>query len=334
MTDPVAPMPWKSPDFSERKRRTLGLAHEYLIPGRVETFVGLGIPLVIGRRDGYRFWDVDGHELMDFHLNGGTYNLGHRHPALVQALEEALRTLDIGNHHFPSEARAELAVKLAACTPGDLHYTVFASGGSEAVDVAIEGPPGTRIWWSRGQSTHETSISADGAAQIRLLEPAEPDANEGNAFSPSVTLVTPAGHAYHASWRIRIYRQPPDLGMDEEVPLIDFAPSVTGRTLPGSTISVNGQPGEVGADGSFSVPVQVGFVPTEVRIVVTDLVGNRTERLITRVWPLDYRQLPWVPIAVLLTVAAAALLFLRQPESRPGRRLTPDDESTFEEIGG
>ncbi|RPH36485.1 MAG: hypothetical protein EHM90_01885 [Chloroflexi bacterium] len=206
--------------------------------------------------------------------------------------------------------------------------------GSEAVDVAIEGPPGTRIWWSRGQSTHETRISADGAAQIRLLEPAEPDANEGNAFSPSVTLVTPAGHAYHASWRIRIYRQPPDLGMDEEVPLIDFAPSVTGRTLPGSTISVNGQPGEVGADGSFSVPVQVGFVPTEVRIVVTDLVGNRTERLITRVWPLDYRQLPWVPIAVLLTVAAAALLFLRQPESRPGRRLTPDDESTFEEIGG
>jgi len=56
----------------------------------------------------------------------------------VQALEEALRTLDIGNHHFPSEARAELAVKLAACTPGDLHYTVFASGGSEAVDVAIK----------------------------------------------------------------------------------------------------------------------------------------------------------------------------------------------------
>jgi len=138
MTDPGAPKPWESPDFSARKRRTLGLAHEYLIPGRVEAFVGLGIPLVIGRREGYRFWDVDGHELMDFHLNGGTYNLGHRHPALVQALEEALRTLDIGNHHFPSEARAELAVKLAACTPGDLHYTVFASGGSEAVDVAIK----------------------------------------------------------------------------------------------------------------------------------------------------------------------------------------------------
>jgi hypothetical protein len=212
--------------------------------------------------------------------------------------------------------------------PGDLIV------GSEAVDVEIEGPPGSRIWWSRGGATRETSISADGIARIRLLEPAAPDADEGNAFSPSVTLVTPAGHAYHASWRIRIYRQPPDLGMDEEVPLIDFAPAVSGRTLPGSSISVNGQPGEVGPDGSFSVPIQAGVVPTEVRIVVIDVVGNRTERIVTRVWPLDYRQLPWVPIAVLLTLTAGAVLFLRQPESRPGRRLTPEDESTFEEIGG
>ena len=138
MNAPDSRAPWDSPEFSERKRRTLALAHEYLVPGRVEMFLGLGIPLVIGRRDGYRFWDVDGHELMDFHLNGGTYSLGHRHPAVVQALEEALHTLDIGNHHFPSEARAELAAKLAACTPGDLHYTVFASGGGEAVDVAIK----------------------------------------------------------------------------------------------------------------------------------------------------------------------------------------------------
>jgi len=138
MHEPGARRPWDLPQYSERKRRALARAHEYLIPGRVETFLGLGIPLVIGRREGYRFWDVDGHELMDFHLNGGTYNLGHRHPAIVQVLQEALQGLDIGNHHFPSEARAELAERLAASTPGQLHYTVFASGGGEAVDVAIK----------------------------------------------------------------------------------------------------------------------------------------------------------------------------------------------------
>jgi putrescine aminotransferase len=138
MTEPKAMPPWDSPVHSERKRRILAMAHDYLIPGRVETFLGLGISLVIGRREGYRFWDVDGRDFMDFHLNGGTYSLGHRHPALVQVLADALQTLDIGNHHFPSEARVELAAKLAACTPGDLHYTVFTSGGGEAVDVAIK----------------------------------------------------------------------------------------------------------------------------------------------------------------------------------------------------
>jgi acetylornithine/succinyldiaminopimelate/putrescine aminotransferase len=130
--------PWEAPIYSERKRRVFALAHEYLIPGRVEAFLGMGIPLVIGRREGYRIWDIDGHELMDFHLNGGTFNVGHRNPAVLQALETALQTLDVGNHHFPSPARAELAEKLAACTPGDLHYTVYAAGGSEAVDVAIK----------------------------------------------------------------------------------------------------------------------------------------------------------------------------------------------------
>jgi acetylornithine/succinyldiaminopimelate/putrescine aminotransferase len=130
--------PWESQVHSEHKRRVLALAHEYLIPGRVEAFLGMGIPLVIGRREGYRIWDIDGHELMDFHLNGGTFNVGHRHPAVLQALETALQTLDVGNHHFPSPARAELAEKLALHTPGDLHYTVYAAGGSEAVDVAIK----------------------------------------------------------------------------------------------------------------------------------------------------------------------------------------------------
>ncbi|MFO7965268.1 MAG: aminotransferase class III-fold pyridoxal phosphate-dependent enzyme [Desulfobacterales bacterium] len=130
-------MTYSAPDgFSKRKRRALNLSHNYVIPGRVETFHMFGIDLVIGKRDGYRMWDLDGHELMDFHLNGGTFNLGHRNPEIMKTLTRALTELDIGNHHFPSEARADLAEKLAAAT--GLHYTVFASGGSEANDVAIK----------------------------------------------------------------------------------------------------------------------------------------------------------------------------------------------------
>jgi acetylornithine/succinyldiaminopimelate/putrescine aminotransferase len=124
-------------NMSDRKRRALDLCRRYWMPGRVDAFQAWGISLVVGRREGYRMWDIDGHELIDVHLNGGTFNLGHRHPDIVRTLVEATAEVDIGNHHFPSEARGELAEKLARLTPGDLRYSVFGATGSEANDVAI-----------------------------------------------------------------------------------------------------------------------------------------------------------------------------------------------------
>jgi putrescine aminotransferase len=124
--------------MNDAKRQALDLAARYVCPGRVRTFEAIGIDLVIGRREGYRIWDLEGRELLDYHLNGGVYNLGHRNPELLAALYSALETLDIGNHHFPSVARAELGETLARLTPGDLQFSIFASGGGEAIDVAIK----------------------------------------------------------------------------------------------------------------------------------------------------------------------------------------------------
>ena len=98
--------------MSARKRSIVERARDYLMPKRVEAWLDLGVPLVIGRREGYRIWDVDGRELIDIHLNGGVYNLGHRNPDILAALTDALKTLDIGNHHFPSTERALLAQRL------------------------------------------------------------------------------------------------------------------------------------------------------------------------------------------------------------------------------
>ena len=67
-------------DCSAEKGRILRSAHRHVIPGRVTVFNQLGIDLVMGRREGYRFWDVDGQGYLDFHLNGGVYTLGHRNP--------------------------------------------------------------------------------------------------------------------------------------------------------------------------------------------------------------------------------------------------------------
>jgi acetylornithine/succinyldiaminopimelate/putrescine aminotransferase len=124
--------------MTAEKQRVLELAERHVCPHRVRTFRSLGVDVVIGRREGYRIWDLDGRELLDFHLNGGVFNLGHRNPELVAELRGALDELDIGNHHFASRERAALAEDLARLAPGDLRYAVFASGGGEAVDVALK----------------------------------------------------------------------------------------------------------------------------------------------------------------------------------------------------
>src|SRR3954447_6902881 len=120
------------------KAEVLELTHQFVAPHRVETWNALGTQLVIGRREGYRLWDLDGRELLDLHLNGGTFNLGHRNPEVLATLADAAGELDIGNHHFASAARAELGRELAGLTPGDLTYSVFCASGSEANDVAIK----------------------------------------------------------------------------------------------------------------------------------------------------------------------------------------------------
>lgn len=124
--------------MQDEKRRVLDLAERHVCPGRVHTFRALGVDLVMGRREGYRIWDLDGREFLDLHLNGGVFNLGHRNPELIATLRDALDEWDIGNHHFPSGPRAALGETLARLTPGNLQYAVFASGGGEAIDLAIK----------------------------------------------------------------------------------------------------------------------------------------------------------------------------------------------------
>jgi acetylornithine/succinyldiaminopimelate/putrescine aminotransferase len=112
---------------------------DHINPGKVRTFEALGLDLVMGEREGSRFRNaVDGRWLLNCHCNGGVFNLGHRHPAVVGAVRDALDHLDIGNHHLISGWRAQLAERLAASTGGLLPGVVFGVGGGEANDLALK----------------------------------------------------------------------------------------------------------------------------------------------------------------------------------------------------
>jgi acetylornithine/succinyldiaminopimelate/putrescine aminotransferase len=111
---------------------------DHVSSGKAEFFSQAGIDFVLGKREGIYIWDLDGKQLINCHCNGGVFNLGHRNPRIIAALRHALDELDIGNHHLISEARAILAERLAAISPGDLDRVVFGASGGEAIDMAIK----------------------------------------------------------------------------------------------------------------------------------------------------------------------------------------------------
>jgi acetylornithine/succinyldiaminopimelate/putrescine aminotransferase len=111
---------------------------DHVSSGKAEFFSQAGIDFVIGKREGIYIWDLDGKQLINCHCNGGVFNLGHRNPRIIAALQRALEDLDIGNHHLISEARAILAERIAAISPGDLNRVVFGASGGEAIDMAIK----------------------------------------------------------------------------------------------------------------------------------------------------------------------------------------------------
>lgn len=129
-------MYFDNPDIT--KDRVLRASLEHWNPGKTKEWIDRGMPIVMGKREGYRFWDIDGKCLMDIHLNGGTYNLGHRNPELIETLTQAMQEMDVGNHHFTGVTKALLAEKLATLCPDGLDYCCFSAIGGEAVDLAIK----------------------------------------------------------------------------------------------------------------------------------------------------------------------------------------------------
>jgi acetylornithine/succinyldiaminopimelate/putrescine aminotransferase len=122
----------------DSKEEFLEKSKTYWNPGKTQAWQDFGVDLVIGKREGYFIYDITGKRLINLHLNGGTFNLGHRHPELIDALNRASETFDIGNHHFPALARTALAEALVKTCAENMRYVMYGSGGGEAIDIAIK----------------------------------------------------------------------------------------------------------------------------------------------------------------------------------------------------
>lgn len=84
------------------------------------------------------FRDVNGKEYIDCLGGFGIYNVGHRHPKVVEAVINQLNRQALHSQDLLDPLRAMLAKILADITPGDLKYSYFGNSGTESVEAAIK----------------------------------------------------------------------------------------------------------------------------------------------------------------------------------------------------
>src|SRR2546421_9775074 len=92
-------------------------------------------PIFVDRALGSRKWDVDGHELICYHMGHGALLLGHTHAAIVRAVaEQAGRGM-----HFGAEPPLEIdwAAHIVAMVPS-AERVRFTSSGTEASMLALQ----------------------------------------------------------------------------------------------------------------------------------------------------------------------------------------------------
>jgi len=160
------------------KRHALDQFATFVNPQKVRVMKAAGLDIIEAERSGPWVWDLDGAKYLDCFTSAGSFNVGRRHPRVVAAAHAAIDRLDNGNFLLCSQAKAELAAKLAEIAPGDLSCTMFGTGGGEAIDFAIKlargstGRPGI-VSAVNGYHGH-TGFALSAAGRASFREPFEP----------------------------------------------------------------------------------------------------------------------------------------------------------------
>ncbi|HEX6385113.1 MAG TPA: acetyl ornithine aminotransferase family protein [Anaerolineae bacterium] len=96
-------------------------------------------PLVVSHAQGAEVWDVDGRRYIDFMAGIAVMNVGHRHPAVVEAVKQQVDKfwhICLADFYYPQAV--ELAEKLQTIAPVPDTQVYFGNSGTEAVETAIK----------------------------------------------------------------------------------------------------------------------------------------------------------------------------------------------------
>lgn len=130
---PTLPTPSEVAARAEQRHK------EHINPVLIALGGGNSFARTFVRGEGCWLWDAEGNRVLDFIAGFGSLNLGHNHPAVTQAIADALANQAPG---FCQTAvnpyAAMLAEKLVELAPANLEMAFFSNSGAESIEAALK----------------------------------------------------------------------------------------------------------------------------------------------------------------------------------------------------
>ncbi len=158
------------------KKRVFNLFGNHISKGQIRYLSAGHLDILERNRSGVGFDEaVTGKRFIDGFSSAGCFNVGRGNPRIIQALEQGLKTHDMGSTGLLSSHKIEFANKLADHAPGDLNKILFAGSGADAIEGALKlarGATGRNVIISMDKAYHGHSgfsLSANGKDYYKTL---------------------------------------------------------------------------------------------------------------------------------------------------------------------
>jgi 2,2-dialkylglycine decarboxylase (pyruvate) len=164
---------------------------------RLVRYAGGFAPYVAASASGSFVETVDGRRILDFTAGQICATIGHNHPRVVAAIEEACRSVLHLNAWTLSEPVLELADRLTSTLPDQLGKAMFLSTGGEGIEAAVRMAKLATGGFEVASLTRSWHGMTAGAAALTLAG----GGRRGYGPTPPGTFALPAPYAYRCPVR-------------------------------------------------------------------------------------------------------------------------------------
>jgi hypothetical protein len=220
---------------------------------------------------------------------------------------------------------------LGAVELGRAQADLTLAAPADGFEARVEGPPGTVVVFESDRRASVREIR-DRPLRLDIRPPASTAEGQSVGFERRILIVTPDGAASATRWAGTFIGGPPELVAEARTEWLRLQATVSGRASAWAEVTVDGHPARADRSGGFSAAVDAAPWPRNVVVTARDPLGNETTTTLEVVGVADYRGVPLLPLALVVTILLGAWLVLRAPRAR--QESSADSGASLEDIDG